>query len=144
MKSDNNIKKKIESHLIFLMLTYSTSALCVLVIAWNLRFLNLQPRSLYSDIYEITQWCSSIIIFILQQGSCFTYDVMGVVDKPTVADKYYVHADIGGNASIIIPFQNPFYDDVILDIELNENLQPNEGKFIFSSFIKNSLIIHFV
>ena len=56
---------------------------------------------------------------------------MGVVDKPTVADKYYVHADIGGNASIIIPFQNPFYEDVVIDIELKETLQHNEGKVLF-------------
>lgn len=57
---------------------------------------------------------------------------MGVIDRPTVADKYSVHADVGGNASIIIPFQNPFFEDVIVDVELKENLLPNEGFYIFA------------
>jgi len=54
---------------------------------------------------------------------------MGIADKPMIADKYNVNAEIGGNSSLIILFHNPFHHDIIVDVELNEKIiNDEEGK----------------
>jgi len=97
--------------------------------------LSFVPSSLENNDHK-----AEILFFNEQQGSCFTFHVMGVVDKPNIADKYNLECELGGNASIIIPFHNPFFFDVLVDVNLQEKNSQDEVFGLLLNNWKNLLL----
>lgn len=61
------------------------------------------------------------------------FNVSGRGELPLVNNDHVVHAQLGGNASTIIVFTNPFDDEMIVHVKLKQRIS---CKYLFNFLIE--------
>ena len=71
---------------------------------------------------------AGIICAIFQLGS-WIFLASGTGMMPGPVDPVNIYSQLGGNSSVIIPFENPTERQVIVDVVMKEQLPSRSGKF---------------